>query len=97
MYATLIASARSRRNSSSAASNSSIRVEPAKRLCPQATMRVDMTNFPELNPQETLRDKFAKNLQDALKSMDEVYAKLEDAAPYIERDPALVKSITSFS
>ena len=32
----------------------------------------------------------------ALKSMDEVYAKLEDAALYIERNPALVKSITSF-
>jgi hypothetical protein len=32
----------------------------------------------------------------ALKSMDEVYAKLEDAAPYIERNPALVQSITSF-
>jgi hypothetical protein len=32
----------------------------------------------------------------ALKSMDEIYAKLEDAAPYIERDPTLVESITSF-
>jgi hypothetical protein len=28
--------------------------------------------------------------------MEEVYAKLEEAALYIERDPALVKSITSF-
>jgi hypothetical protein len=28
--------------------------------------------------------------------MDEVYAKPEDAALYIERNPALVKSITSF-
>jgi hypothetical protein len=28
--------------------------------------------------------------------MDEVYAKLEDAALYIERNPAVVKSITSF-
>jgi hypothetical protein len=32
----------------------------------------------------------------ALKSMDEVYAKLEDGALYIERNPAVVKSITSF-
>jgi DDE superfamily endonuclease len=44
---------------------------------------------PELNPQENLwdeiREKIFKNY--ALKSMDEVYAKLEDA-------PALVKSIT---
>jgi hypothetical protein len=28
--------------------------------------------------------------------MEEVYAKLEDAALYIERNPDLVKSITSF-
>ena len=28
--------------------------------------------------------------------MDEVYAKLEEAALYIERKPALVKSITAF-
>jgi transposase len=52
---------------------------------------------PELNPQENLwdeiREKIFKNY--ALKSMDEVYAKLEDAALYIERNPALVKSITS--
>jgi hypothetical protein len=32
----------------------------------------------------------------ALKSIDEVHAKLDDAALYIERNPALVKSITSF-
>ena len=53
---------------------------------------------PELNPQENLwdeiREKIFKNY--ALNSMDEVYAKLEDAALYIERNPALVKSITSF-
>ena len=53
---------------------------------------------PELNPQENLwdeiREKTFKNY--ALKSMDEVYAKLEEAALYIERNPALVKSITSF-
>jgi transposase len=53
---------------------------------------------PELNPQENLwdeiREKIFKNY--ALKSMDEVYSKLEDAALYIERNPALVRSITSF-
>src|SRR5262249_35840653 len=53
---------------------------------------------PELNPQENLwdeiREKIFKNY--ALKSMDEVYAKLEQAALYIERNPALVKSITAF-
>jgi len=53
---------------------------------------------PELNPQENLwdeiREKIFKNY--ALKSMDDVYAKLEEAALYIERNPALVKSITSF-
>ena len=32
----------------------------------------------------------------ALKSMDEVYAKLEEAALYIERNLAIVKSIASF-
>jgi len=32
----------------------------------------------------------------ALKSMDDVYAKLAEAAAYIERNPAIVKSITSF-
>jgi DDE superfamily endonuclease len=53
---------------------------------------------PELNPQENLwdeiREKIFKNY--ALKSMDEVYAKLEEAALYIERNPTIVKSITSF-
>ena len=52
---------------------------------------------PELNPQENLwdeiREKIFKNY--ALKSMDEVYSKLDDAALYIERNPALVRSITS--
>jgi transposase len=51
---------------------------------------------PELNPQENLwdeiREKIFKNY--ALKSMEEVYAKFEEAAVYIERNPALVKSIT---
>jgi transposase len=53
---------------------------------------------PELNPQENLwdeiREKIFKNY--ALKSMDEVYDKLEEAALYPERNPELVKSITSF-
>jgi len=53
---------------------------------------------PELNPQENLwdeiREKIFKNY--ALKSMNHVYAKLEEAALYIERNPKLVKSITSF-
>ena len=31
-----------------------------------------------------------------LQSMEGVYAKLEEAALYIERNPAIVKSITSF-
>jgi hypothetical protein len=53
---------------------------------------------PELNPQETLwdeiREKIFKNY--ALNPMEDVYAKLEQAALYIERNPAIVKSITSF-
>jgi transposase len=53
---------------------------------------------PELNPKENLwdeiREKIFKNY--ALKSMDEVYAKLRQAVLYIERNPSLVRSITSF-
>jgi transposase len=53
---------------------------------------------PELNPQENLwdeiREKIFKNY--ALKCMDEVYDKLEEAALYLERNRELVKSITSF-
>ena len=53
---------------------------------------------PELNPQENIwdeiREKIFKNY--ALKSMDEVYAKLEEAALYAQRNPKVVKSITSF-
>jgi transposase len=53
---------------------------------------------PELNPQENLwdeiREKIFKN--HALKSMDDVNAKLDEAAFYIERNPTLVRSITSF-
>ena len=53
---------------------------------------------PELNPTENLwdeiREKIFKNY--ALKSMDEVRAKLRQAVLYIERNPNLVRSITSF-
>ena len=53
---------------------------------------------PELNPQENIwdeiREKVFKNY--ALKSMDAVYDKLEEAALYIERNPKIVRSIASF-
>ena len=53
---------------------------------------------PELNPQENIwdeiREKIFKNF--ALKSMDEVNDKLDEAALYIDRNPARVKSIASF-
>ena len=53
---------------------------------------------PELNPKENLwdeiREKIFKNY--ALKSMDAVRAKLRQAILYIERNPKLVCSITSF-
>jgi putative transposase len=53
---------------------------------------------PELNPQENIwdeiREKIFKNY--ALKSMDEVNEKLDEAVLYIERNPAIVKSIASF-
>ena len=53
---------------------------------------------PELNPKENLwdeiREKIFKN--HALKSIDEVCQKLTAAILYIERNPQVVKSITSF-
>ena len=53
---------------------------------------------PELNPKENLwdeiREKIFKNY--ALKSMDAVRAKLQEAVLYVERNPKMVKSITSF-
>jgi hypothetical protein len=53
---------------------------------------------PELNPQENLweeiREKIFKNY--ALKSMDKVYDKLQEAALYLERNPKIVQSITAF-
>ena len=52
----------------------------------------------ELNPKETLwgeiREKFFKNY--ALKSINSVRTKLKQAILYIERNPKIVKSITSF-
>ena len=52
----------------------------------------------ELNPKENhwdeIREKIFKNY--ALKSMDAVRAKLRQAILYIERNPKLVRSITSF-
>jgi hypothetical protein len=54
--------------------------------------------LPELNPKENLwdeiREKSFKNY--ALKYMDEVRTKLRQAVLYIERNPNLVRSITSF-
>ena len=53
---------------------------------------------PELNPKENLweeiREKIFKNY--ALKSMDAVRQKLKEAVFYIERNPKIAKSITSF-
>jgi transposase len=53
---------------------------------------------PELNPKENLwdeiREKIFKNY--ALKSMDDVRAKLKQAILYIDRNPKLVRSIASF-
>jgi transposase len=53
---------------------------------------------PELNPKENLweeiREKIFKNY--ALKSIDAVRTKLKQAIFYIERNPTMVKSITSF-
>ena len=53
---------------------------------------------PELNPKENLwdeiREKLFKNY--ALKSIDAVRVKIEQAIVYIERNPKIVKSITSF-
>ena len=53
---------------------------------------------PELNPKENIwdeiREKIFKNY--ALKSIDAVRAKLNAAIGYIDRNPKLVKPITSF-
>jgi hypothetical protein len=52
------------------------------------------TSCPPVPFWDEIREKLFKNY--ALKSMENVYAKLEQAALYIERNPATVKSITSF-
>lgn len=53
---------------------------------------------PELNPKENLwdeiREKIFKNY--ALKSIDDVHDKLEQAVLYLKRNPKIVQSITSF-
>ena len=53
---------------------------------------------PELNPKENIwheiREKIFKNY--ALKSIDAVRAKLDQAILYLERNPDIVKSITGF-
>ena len=53
---------------------------------------------PELNPKENLWDEIReKNFKNyALKSFDAVRAKLKQAILYIERNPTMVKSMTSF-
>src|SRR5262249_40935212 len=53
---------------------------------------------PGLNPQDNIWDKIREKIfkNYALKSMDKVCDKLEEAALYIERNPTMVKSITSF-
>ena len=53
---------------------------------------------PELNPKENLRDEIREKIfkNHALKSIDKVCQKLTDAILYIERNPQVVKSITSF-
>jgi transposase len=53
---------------------------------------------PELNPKqnigEEMREKIFKNY--ALKSMEAVQKKMVEACLYIERNPKIVKSLTSF-
>ena len=53
---------------------------------------------PELNPKENLWDEIREKIFNnyAHKSMDAVRAKLKQAILYIERNPKLVRSITSF-
>jgi transposase len=53
---------------------------------------------PELNPKENLWDEIREEIfkNYALKSIDAVQSKFEEAILYIERNPQTVKSITSF-
>jgi hypothetical protein len=68
------------------------------RCPPQCHAALPAAYAPELNPKENLwdeiREKLFKNY--ALKSIDAVYAKLSKAIGYVNRNPELVKSITSF-
>ena len=53
---------------------------------------------PELNPQEHIWEEIRENIfkNYAAKSIDEVCDKLVEAALYIERNPKMIKSMTSF-
>ena len=51
---------------------------------------------PELNPKENLQDEIREKLFKNYKSMDAVRARLNQAILYIDRNPKLVRSITSF-
>ena len=51
---------------------------------------------PELNSKENLQDEIREKLFKNYKSMDAVRAKLNQAILYIDRNPKLVRSITSF-
>jgi transposase len=55
-------------------------------------------NAPELNPKENLWDEIREKIfkDYAIKSIEAVYRKLEEAILYIKRNSELVKSITSF-
>ena len=54
--------------------------------------------FTELNPQENIWDEICEKVfkNYVLKSLDKVCNKLEEAALYIQRNPKMIKSITSF-
>jgi hypothetical protein len=55
-------------------------------------------NSPQLNPKENLWDEIREKIfkKYAVKSIDVVRAKLQKAILYIDRNPEIVKSITSF-
>jgi hypothetical protein len=56
--------------------------------------RLTRQNNPKENLWDEIREKVFKNY--ALKSIDAVYVKLNEAIAYVNRRPELVKSITSF-
>jgi DDE superfamily endonuclease len=53
---------------------------------------------PELNPKENIWDEICEKIfkNYALKSMDSVHEKLNEAVIHIESNPKMVKSVTSF-